>query len=855
MTLARNQQDQERLIELVRQALQELDAGRPVDANALCADAPHLARPLAEVLGLSDQLADLQRAARDEDPLAGALLAHRYQLASCLGRGAMGVVYRGEDLELRRPVAVKILDVRLFRDPDAEQRFQREAEALAALQHGHVVAVFDRGRTPEGIHYLVMELLEGATLAALLDGAHDDAGALAAAATAAHGPLAESHWPRLAARWAAELARGLAAAHARGVVHRDVKPSNVFVARGGRPVLLDFGIAARADDARLTATQTTLGTPWYMAPEQVRAGGVTDAAPSLDVYGLGATLYHLLAFRPPYEGDVAAVLTALATRDPTPLAEARRDLPRDLVAIVEKCLERDPRRRYATAFALAADLDAFLQHRPVTARPLGAFGRRLRAWRRAPARPLAVAALLLATLLFAVAWPLWAREQRRERAAAKAELMATLPSLLAIEGYPEQRLLGDLTHEHETDVALLDNILALDPDDLPVRLWRALLLHDLGRREAANADFAAIADHGASAYLRALAARYAAGANADGGAAGNAGALADLPEPDTDAACYVAGVHELRRSDVPGFAERADALLARAAATYLPARDFRLFSRAVLAEQVSDHTQSTRIRELYDETVALEAIYGRKTARTCQMRGVALLLDKRYRDAVPEFEQSLALRPERHGPHHNLGIAFLNLNELDRAAEHLREALRLRPFAWNTRHTLARLERNRHHYDEARRIAADLARTGARGEAWQQPELVASIAFAEGTERLFDDRARAEACLRDAVTAYDESLAVRPSTRVQQRRGVAAALLAGREAGVASFAQTLLLDVQNPYMLANLAFLLPAQGLDRAQTAWVAAVLRQIALEGAGGDEPLKQRLQSEIEDGLRPYR
>lgn len=858
VTLARNPKDQERLIELVRLALHELDAGRAVDATALCRDDPHLALPLAEVLGLSDQLPNLQRAARDEDPLAGALLAGRYQLANCLGRGAMGVVYRAEDLELRRPVAVKILDVRLFRDPDAEQRFQREAEALAALQHGHVVAVFDRGRTPEGIHYLVMELLEGATLAAVLAEARDEATALGAAAAAAGGPPAESHWPRLAARWARDLAEGLAAAHARGLVHRDVKPSNVFVARGGRPVLLDFGIAARTSDERLTATQTTLGTPWYMAPEQVRAGGLTVAAPALDVYGLGATLYHLLAFRAPYEGEAAAVLAALATRDPVPLAEARRGLPRDLAAIVETCLERDPKRRYPTAAALAQDLDAFLAHRPVTARPLGAFGRRLRTWRRAPARPLAVAALLLAVFVTAVAWPLWARERARERAQAKAELMATLPSLIAIEGYPEQRLLGELQNEHQTDLALLDRILDLDPSDLPVRLWRALLHLDLGERAVASADFAVIASDGDSAYLRALAGRYvAAAAAAPTGDTAPAISRDGLPEPDTDAACYVAGVHELRASNVPGFVDRADALLLRAAPSYLPARDFRLFSLAARAEGAERGSPAQRAltKQLYDDTIALEALYGGKTARTCQMRGVALLLDQRYRDSVPEFEQALALRPDRHGPHHNLGVAFLNLNELDRSAEHLREAMRLRPFAWNTRHTLARLERNRRHYAAARDLAANLPKTGTRGEAWQQPELVASIEFAEGAELLVGDPERGAACLRKAVVAYDEALAVRASQRTQQRRDMATALLAGQRAAVGTFAPVLLLDAQNPYMLANLAFLLPAEGLDKAQTAWVAAVLRQVAIDQAGGDEVLKQRLEGEIETGLKQYR
>ncbi|HEX5054430.1 MAG TPA: serine/threonine-protein kinase, partial [Planctomycetota bacterium] len=469
MSFTRNIQDQERLIDCVRRALALMDAGETVHPLELCGEHPHLAGPLAEVLGLTSQLPELQQAALREDPLAGAVLAGRYRLAECLGRGAMGVVYRGEDQELRREVAVKILDVRLFRDPEAERRFQREAEALAALQHAHVVAVFDRGRTPEGIHFLVMERLEGATLATLLERITGGEPAVAAVRAVIGAEPAESHWPRLCARWACDLARGLAAAHAHELVHRDVKPSNVFLARPGRAVLLDFGIAARATDQRLTATQTTLGTPWYMAPEQVR-GGVAAAEPTLDVYGLGATLYHLLAGRPPYEGDATAVLAALLVHEPTPLASVRADLPRDLVAIVEKCLERDPARRYQQALALAADLQAFLEHRPVSARPLGAIGRRLRQWRRAPARPVAVGAVGLAVLVAVVAGPILLRQRAAERRAAKEQLYATLPSLLAIEGWPDERVLSELRPEHETAVDLLDRILELDPTDVPALL-------------------------------------------------------------------------------------------------------------------------------------------------------------------------------------------------------------------------------------------------------------------------------------------------------------------------------------------------------------------------------------------------
>jgi tRNA A-37 threonylcarbamoyl transferase component Bud32/tetratricopeptide (TPR) repeat protein len=854
VSLARDPRETEILVDLVARGLAQIDAGEAVDADALCAGHPHLAPAVAELLGMQRQLPSLQQAALREDPFAGALLAGRYKLAACLGRGAMGVVYRGDDQELRRSVAVKILDVRLFRDAEAERRFQREAEALAMLQHPNVVGVYDRGRTPEGVHFLVMELLEGATLAALLQRVDDGEAPLAAVAAVCGPQPSDVTWPRLCARWVRELAHGLGAAHERGLVHRDVKPSNVFVDRAGRPVMLDFGIAAQNAAEKLTATQTTLGTPWYMAPEQLAAAGLGEAKPTLDVYGLGATLYHLLAGRTPYEGDVAQVLAALQTRDPAPLASLRPGLPRDLVAIVERCLERDPARRYATAKALAADLDAFLQHLPVTARPIGAFGRRWRAWRRAPAKPIAAAAaaLLLVGAVFVA--PIVVNQRAEARAAERRQLYATLPSLLAIEGWPDERILGALHGEHRGGIALLDNLLALDASDLPALLFRACLRQDLGDRDGAAADFAAIARADGSPYLQALAARYAAADPARAGA--KAIDTKGLPEPATPPECFVAGYHELRQSDVAGFAERADALFARAADAYAPARDGRLFSLAALCERRQGEEQAATIKQLYDETVALEAIYGGRTARTCAMRGVALMLRRDYRAAVPEFEASLALRADRHGPHQNLGVAHLRLGDLFKAEHHLIEALRVRPFAWNTRFTLAQLLRTRGDFAGAHALAERLEKTGLRGEAWKQPDLVGSIAQAEALALRGVDVAASRAAAARAVAAYDEALAVRATAEARQRREIAVALLEDRpQAAFVPFARTLLADPDNAYQLANLAFLMPPGGLDAEQTAWLAAIVRQLARQKAVGDERFQRRLQDEIESGLQPFR
>lgn len=849
MTLSRHPDDQEALIALVRDALAALDRGETVDPTALCAAHPHLAQPLAEVLGLADALPTLHQEALREDPLAGLVLASRYRLEHCLGRGAMGIVYRAVDLELGRSVATKILDARLFRDPAAEQRFAREAEALATLQHPHVVTVFDRGRTPEGIHFLVMELLAGQTLSALLERLGDGEAPLAVAASVG---THETVWTRVAARWAQQLAEALAAAHGQGLVHRDVKPSNAFVGADGRVVLLDFGIAAHANAERLTATQTTLGTPWYMPPEQVHAGGPGAAAPTLDVYGLGATLYHLLAGRPPYQGDAAAVLAQLAHDDPPPLTSLAPDLPRDLVAIVEHCLERDPARRYPTGRQLADDLVAFLAHRPVAVRPLSALQRRVRTWRRAPARPIAVLALLLAGFAAAVAVPLHLERQRSHVAAAKEDLYATLPSLLAIEGWPDERVL--VTQENRDAIALLDRILALDDGDLSARLLRALLRLDDGDRQGAAADVQTIAATHPGGYLAELARRYlAADANQPGA---RAIATADLPEPQTAAECYVAGVHELRGRAGTDYAAKAEALLARAAPELLPARDFRMFALAALAEQVPARS-AAYATELYDETVALEQRYGRPTARTQAMRGTALTLLRRYGEAVPFLRRSLELRPDRHGPHQNLGICHRRLHEHAEAARHLAEALRLRPFAWNTRYELAQLALDQRDFAAAEAHAEQLPSQGSSMPAWLRPNLLGLIALQTAIEFRGSDPERARRAAERAAHEFGAALALQPARRQLASQQQLATALQQRDLADATvvYAQSLLAgDPDVARHLANLAFLLP-KTLGERETAFVGAVLRRLAARRAGGDEALRRQLEQDLEDLLRPYR
>jgi serine/threonine-protein kinase len=265
-----------------------------------------------------------------------------YQLKARLAVGGMGEVWRAWHGALKRDVAVKILRLDST-DPAAAARFEREAAATAALTHPNTVRVLDYGVTEDGLSYFAMELLDGQTLQELV---------------ARAGPLP----PERAVFLIGQAASALAEAHARGLVHRDVKPSNLVVTTaGGEPdvvKLIDFGIAHRRtrDEATLTASDMVLGTPAYMAPEQATGGEVT---PATDVYGLAATLYYALTGQPLFErATPEQQLVAQIGERPRPPAELAHALPDDVDRLIMRALAKDPAHRYADAAALGAALAA-----------------------------------------------------------------------------------------------------------------------------------------------------------------------------------------------------------------------------------------------------------------------------------------------------------------------------------------------------------------------------------------------------------------------------------------------------------------------------------------------------------------
>ena len=834
------------LIAYVRDALLARECGEAVDVAALCAADPELAPAVAEVLGLSGGLRDGARAAERTDRDLGRVLGGRYRLTARLGRGAMGAVFAAHDAELDREVAIKLFDMLGVPSASDELRFEREAKALAALDHRGVVAIFDRGRSEDGTRFLVMERLRGASLAALAQRAvespppgDDFARWLGDALGSGSPPRSETTWLRAAARWCAQIADGLAAAHALGILHRDVKPSNVFVTQDGDAVLLDFGIAARDGDPALTAGDSTLGTPWYMAPEQVDRK--KSAGPAIDVYGLCATLYHLVTGQAPYAGDALAVLAALPHVDPVPASRVRRDLPRDLGAIVERGMERDPALRYRDARELGDDLAAFLAHRPVRARPLGRTQRALRIARRHPARTSAIAVSLLALVLFGVALPLWRESRARELAVERNELLRTMPALIAIDGQSDAPLVHELAPGGAA-LGALDRLLEIDPDDLPHRLWRAVLRLDRSERDLARQDLdELVARASTSAYARALAQRYLARGTATATTDGDG---APLPTPVTDFDRFLAAFDELRNRHRDGAAQRADDHLAACADRYLPARDLRLIA---LVERGDVEQRRECFQAAADLALQLEGHYGHPTARTLAMRGAALLALRRVDEARELLEAADRLRPDRHGTLHNLGMCYRRLGRLDDAIEALDRAHALRPTVWNTPYMLALAHKDRGDWNRANAVADALdAVEIPAAHAWRRPELRATIALRFAIETRAKDSTAARAAAQEAQRSFEAAAALAPASRANDLivRARSAASFAGIRpaAAVADFLLALRREPDDPYQISNLASLLPDTELEAGAVQNLRAWLRALSIALAEGDPAFQMR-------------
>ena len=373
-----------------------------------------------------------------------------------IGRGGMGVVYRARQMGLDRTVAVKVLLRAQFASAEERERFQREAQAAARLQHPGIVGIHEVGED-EGVPWFSMDHIAGQSLEQLVR----------------EHPMESKE----AARCVQSVATALQHAHDNGVLHRDLKPSNILLDADDAPRITDFGIArvlntsttTNRSAAELTRTGQSLGSPGYAAPEQALAG---KADVRTDVYGLGALLYHLLTGRPPFQGPTLdAILVQLRESDPISPRRLNPSVPRDLETICLKCLSKQPDGRYATAAAVADDLQCFIEGRPIIARPLGLIGKAWRWTRRYPA--LAAMIVFSALLIVAMIGGSLAFARHQQQLEHRTSLISEARSLR------QRRIAGSRTDA----LAALRRAWAIAPsDEICNEVIASLALPELGTR-------------------------------------------------------------------------------------------------------------------------------------------------------------------------------------------------------------------------------------------------------------------------------------------------------------------------------------------------------------------------------------
>src|SRR5437667_873693 len=311
-----------------------------------------------------------------------------YEVLEEIGRGGQGVVYRAHQKSLNRIVALKVIGLGPWTTETHLKRFRREAEAAASLEHPGIVPIHEVGER-EGQCYFSMKFVEGGQLDEVFK----------------HEPLSI----RRAVELVAKVARTVHYAHEHGILHRDIKPGNILLDQNGEPHLTDFGLARLVEaDSTVTGTLEVLGTPSYMAPEQA-AGNNTAISCNTDIYGLGAVLYQLLTGHPPFAGGTTyETVKLLLETEPRQPRLLNPKVDRDLSTICLKCLQKDPKRRYASALSLAEDLEHWLKHEPILARHAGIFAHGKKWVRRNPAIAALIAALV--ALAAAMGWNVWKSE-------------------------------------------------------------------------------------------------------------------------------------------------------------------------------------------------------------------------------------------------------------------------------------------------------------------------------------------------------------------------------------------------------------------------------------------------------------